>query len=263
MKTMIPAIFFSLATTVSLAQGQSSLPQQAADAKPLLQKPTLSKDQVAFAFAGDLWIVERTGGEARRLTRVPAWRPTLSSLPTVPNRLHRRVRGQPRRLRRPRRGGVPRRLTYHPGPDQAVGWTPDGKRCSLPVDASSYARFSRLFTLAVDGAASPRLPLPMAVEGSYSPDGTHLAYVPFCNYDWPNPRFSRLEAIPRRQRRPLDRGPCRLGGREAAARQIPTTSTPCGSATGSTSSPTATGRRRSFLRSEVEESEAGHRQQRA
>jgi hypothetical protein len=25
-------------------------------------------------------------------------------------------------------GGVPRRLTYHPGADVVVGWTPDGKR---------------------------------------------------------------------------------------------------------------------------------------
>src|SRR5262249_11693611 len=43
----------------TLAQGNSLL---------LLQKPTLSKTHIAFAFAGDLWIVERQGGVARRLT---------------------------------------------------------------------------------------------------------------------------------------------------------------------------------------------------
>ena len=34
----------------------------------LLQKPTVSRTHVAFSFAGDLWIVDREGGEARRLT---------------------------------------------------------------------------------------------------------------------------------------------------------------------------------------------------
>src|SRR5512147_2348732 len=34
----------------------------------LLQKPTVSRTHVAFSFAGDLWIVGREGGDARRLT---------------------------------------------------------------------------------------------------------------------------------------------------------------------------------------------------
>ena len=34
----------------------------------LLRQPTLSKDQVAFVYADDLWIVQKNGGAARRLT---------------------------------------------------------------------------------------------------------------------------------------------------------------------------------------------------
>src|ERR1700741_4020785 len=34
----------------------------------LMQKPTLSKTHIAFAYAGDLWLVAREGGEARLLT---------------------------------------------------------------------------------------------------------------------------------------------------------------------------------------------------
>jgi tricorn protease-like protein len=34
----------------------------------LLRKPTVSKTQIAFSYGGDLWVVDRTGGEARRLT---------------------------------------------------------------------------------------------------------------------------------------------------------------------------------------------------
>ena len=41
-----------------------------ADAPPplLLQHPTLSATQIAFVYAGDLWIVPREGGVATRLT---------------------------------------------------------------------------------------------------------------------------------------------------------------------------------------------------
>src|SRR5262245_5632849 len=34
----------------------------------LLRHPTVSRDQVAFEYAGDLWVVPRGGGQARRLT---------------------------------------------------------------------------------------------------------------------------------------------------------------------------------------------------
>ena len=42
----------------------------AADANPplLLQQPAVSKTHIAFGFAGDLWVVGRDGGDARRLT---------------------------------------------------------------------------------------------------------------------------------------------------------------------------------------------------
>src|SRR5438094_2630447 len=40
----------------------------AADEPLLLQKPTLSKTHIVFAYAGDLWSVPREGGDAVRLT---------------------------------------------------------------------------------------------------------------------------------------------------------------------------------------------------
>jgi tricorn protease-like protein len=41
------------------------------DARPLLlQSPTLSKTQIAFAYGGDIWIVDRNGGDTRRLVIV-------------------------------------------------------------------------------------------------------------------------------------------------------------------------------------------------
>src|SRR5437763_15918019 len=47
-----------------------SLCMHAADSNPplLLRFPTVSKTQIVFNYAGDLWIVNREGGEARQLT---------------------------------------------------------------------------------------------------------------------------------------------------------------------------------------------------
>src|SRR5919197_42423 len=47
-----------------------------------------------------------------------------------------------------------------------------------PRRRRSLSFFNRLFTIPVDGVFPTALPLPMAEEGSFSPDGARLAYVP-------------------------------------------------------------------------------------
>ena len=61
------------------------------------------------------------------------------------------------------------------------GWTPDGRSVLFRTTRSSYSRFEKLYTVPATGGFPTPLPLPMGVEGSYSPDGTHLAYVPRWN----------------------------------------------------------------------------------
>ena len=72
----------------------------------------------------------------------------------------------------PTTGGTPKRLTYHPAADRAIGWTPDGKQVVFSSGRTSYSNFSRLFTVPAEGGFETQLPLDRAVEGSYSPDGT-------------------------------------------------------------------------------------------
>src|SRR5215212_3968258 len=81
----------------------------------------------------------------------------------------------------PAAGGVPRRLTHHPDPDVPVGWTPDGKSVVFRSPRSSYARFLKLFTVPAGGGEPTELPLPQAEDGSLSPDGKRIAYVPLSN----------------------------------------------------------------------------------
>ncbi len=155
----------------------------AADSGPLLlQSPSLSKTQIAFAFGGDIWIVNRAGGDAQRLvtgTGVlshPIFSPDGSMVAYTGN-----YDGNDDVFVVAATGGEPRRLTYHPDSDVAVGWTNDGRSILFRTTRGSYSRFERLYTVPATGGFPTPLPLPMGVEGSYSPDGTHLAYVPTWN----------------------------------------------------------------------------------
>ena len=44
----------------------------------LISRLTVNQTHIAFQYAGDIWAVERGGGEARRLTTDPAERVTRS-----------------------------------------------------------------------------------------------------------------------------------------------------------------------------------------
>jgi tricorn protease len=59
-----------------------------------------------------------------------------------------------------------------------IGWTRDGKSVLFSSNRDSYSRYSRLFTISREGGFPTALPLPIAAEGSYSPDSTEFAYVP-------------------------------------------------------------------------------------
>lgn len=41
---------------------------QAAEPTLMLRQPAISKNHLAFVYAGDLWLADRNGGNARRLT---------------------------------------------------------------------------------------------------------------------------------------------------------------------------------------------------
>ncbi len=154
-----------------------------ADSVPLLlQSPTMSKAQIAFAFGGDIWIVDRAGGDAQRLvtgTGVlsrPIFSPDGTMIAYTGN-----YDGNDDVYVVAATGGEPRRLTYHPASDVAVGWTNDGASILFRTTRASYSRFEQLYTVPATGGFPTPLALPMGVEGSYSPDASHLAYVPSWN----------------------------------------------------------------------------------
>jgi tricorn protease len=148
----------------------------------LLRHPTVSRESVAFEYAGDLWVVSRSGGQARRLTATqgleidPYFSPDGSQIAFSGT-----VAGNTDVYVVPASGGQPRRLTYHPGPDRVRGWTPDGRRVvfgSYRASAPQQAYF-RLWTISLDEGLPTPLPMPRAFSGTYSPDGRRFAYEEF------------------------------------------------------------------------------------
>ncbi|MBI1789006.1 MAG: PD40 domain-containing protein [Acidobacteria bacterium] len=161
----------------------ASMPAAEAGSSLLLQKPALSATRIVFAYAGDLWSVPREGGDARRLTTGPGVEtdPVFS-----PDGSHIAFTGEydgnTDVFVMPASGGTPRRLTFHPGFDGAIGWTPDGKRVLFASTRSSATDGPKLFTVPAGGGFPDEVPLPIAEEGVYSPDGSRLAYVPL--FQW-------------------------------------------------------------------------------
>ncbi len=151
----------------------------------LLRNPSLNQDRIAFLYANDIWTVPRAGGEATRLTSVgdvsdgPYFSPDGTRIAYSGG-----THGLIDVYVVATSGGVPRRLTWEPMGNRAVGWTPDGKDVLFASQQVSYSDFPRLFRAHADGTGTPTvLPLPTAVRGAYSTDGGTLAYVPYVQWE--------------------------------------------------------------------------------
>ncbi|HEX4622127.1 MAG TPA: hypothetical protein VH208_11220, partial [Myxococcaceae bacterium] len=167
----------ALAISLLLFTASPATPQK------ILRHPTVSQTSIAFACGSDLWMVNRDGGPARRLTSdvaveaMPYFSPDGSMIAFTAE-----YDGNDDVYVVPAAGGVPKRITTHPSLDEALGWTRDGKRILFRSNRSNPNRASRLFTVGVEGGLPEELPLPMGLAGSYSPNGARLAYVPFSNF---------------------------------------------------------------------------------
>ncbi|HUI57186.1 MAG TPA: PDZ domain-containing protein [Bryobacteraceae bacterium] len=180
---------------VSFAQASWCAPS---DDKPLLLRhPTISRTQIVFTYANDLWSVSRDGGEAVRLTTGagaetdPIFSPDGSQIAFTGE-----YDGNVDVYVIPASGGTPRRLTYHPAADRAVGWTPDGKQVLFASTRSSYSGFNRLFTVPAEGGFETQLPMDRAVTGAYSPDGARIAYVPIDQWQRAWKRYAGGQTTP-------------------------------------------------------------------
>jgi tricorn protease len=149
----------------------------------LMRHPTMNDKEIVFAFGDALWSVPRSGGSAQRLTINPGtvgnpfFSPDGKTIAFTAG-----YDGHQNVYVMPAEGGTPKRLTAHPFPESVEGWTPDGKSVLFSSRMLSNTDADRLFTVPVTGGFPKPLPLPMGTEGSYSPDGKYIAYVP--SFKW-------------------------------------------------------------------------------
>jgi len=146
----------------------------------LLRFPTISRDHVAFVYAGDLWVAPRAGGDARRLTTHDGYESNPTFSPD--GRLvafSGSYDGNTDVYVVPAEGGAPRRLTWHPGADLVRGFTPDGRSVAFRTQRDAFSvRSGRHFTVPVEGGFPEPMILPVAERGAFSPDGERYAYTP-------------------------------------------------------------------------------------
>ena len=77
-------------------------------------------------------------------------------------------------------GGEERRLTWRPGWNQVLGWTPDGRNVLVHSDRlkGSVTSNPHLFLVREQGGWPNPLPMPRATHGSFSADRQKIAYGP-------------------------------------------------------------------------------------
>ena len=146
----------------------------------MLRYPDVSATEISFVYAGDIWVVPKTGGVAEHLSSPPGeetfprFSPDGSRIAFSGN-----YDGNTDIYVIPAGGGRITRVTHHPMADRMLDWYPDGEHL-LYASAmhSGRQRFNQLYKVAAGGGFPERLPVPYGEFGTISPDGKFLAYMP-------------------------------------------------------------------------------------
>lgn len=170
----------------------------AAQGSRFLRQPSVGPESIAFVHASDIWIVGRTGGDARRLTSHegaetnPAFSPDGRWIAFTGS-----YGGNQDVYVIPATGGQPERLTWHPGADIVQGWTPDGRILFQSGREGVPTRLWRFYTVARTGGLPVALPPHQAFLGEMSDDGRLLAYqeIGYWDPEWRNYRGGQAQPI--------------------------------------------------------------------
>ncbi|MDA1265719.1 MAG: PDZ domain-containing protein [Planctomycetota bacterium] len=146
----------------------------------LLRYPDVSADSICFRYDGDLWIVAKTGGTARRITSaagnedLPRFSPDGKSVAFQGN-----YDGSTDLYTLPVEGGIPARVTFHPDRETMCDWHPSGDALIyFSSEISGVARAPKVFTVSTDGGQPEALPMAFGTFAAIDPTGAWVAYTP-------------------------------------------------------------------------------------
>ncbi|WP_262245216.1 S41 family peptidase [Parapedobacter soli] len=155
----------------------------------LLRFPAVHGNQVAFTYAGDLYITSANGGMARRITSHPGYELFARfSHDGKHIAFTGHYDGNTEVFVIPATGGEPKRITYtatlgrddvadRMGPNNIVmGWTADDQHVIYRGRGTSFNAFKgKLYLAPLSGDLSRELPFSVASWASYNADGSKLA----------------------------------------------------------------------------------------
>lgn len=160
---------------------------QQATAPLIIGRVAVNQTHIAFTYAGKIWLVERNGGAARRLTNTPNDETSPVFSPDGKQIAFSRSNGSDWDVFIiPADGsGQARRVTIMPEDDFVTAWTPDAKEVIFETTRDEEG-VTRLYKMAVEGGVlATALPMQQAFQGSFSPDGNSIAYNPRAGFgEW-------------------------------------------------------------------------------
>lgn len=164
----------------------------------LLRQPTISKTEVVFIYANDLWKAPLNGGTAIRMTSGEGYESNPHfSKDGKTIAFTAEYDGNTDVYIIPSEGGEPKRITFHPDGDYVEGWTPDNKILFRSGRESKPTATTKLYTVGTDGSFPEALDLQRAAYGDISADGKYIAYTPITSWDpeWRNYRGGQAMPI--------------------------------------------------------------------
>ncbi len=177
---LIFSLSASFLVTAAIATTVAAQPN-AGEPTLLIGQPAISQNQLAFVYAGDIWLSDRNGKNPTRLTTHPADELAPAFSPDGKMiAFSARYDGNTDVYVVPITGGQPKRLTWHPGADRVSGWSTDGKRVLFASSREvANGRSNQLYEVPVAGGFEKKIMDAQAYDGRWSPDGKRIAYRPY------------------------------------------------------------------------------------
>lgn len=145
----------------------------------MFRYPDVSASEIVFVYANDLWVVSREGGLARPIASPPGqetfprFSPDGASVAFVGN-----YEGDRDLYTVATAGGIPFRVTHHPGNERLNDWTSTGDLLFSFNAMTGNPAQQQLYTVPPTGGLPQPLPIPYGAVGSISDDAQWLAYTP-------------------------------------------------------------------------------------
>ena len=175
---MVRRTTLALLVTALLVVAFSTASQTSAPIR-LARHPDYHAGKIAFSYLGDIWTANEDGSAPQRLTdnrgheMYPRFSPDGRWIAFSSNRY-----GNNDVFVVAATGGTPRRLTFHTGNDDVVGWTRDSQNIVFRAahGDGAFPNVATLYQVAAGGGQEQPLPVDWGYWGNFSPDGKSLIF---------------------------------------------------------------------------------------